>query len=47
MKNAPKAKVLAEPTERVAYVRLNTTKPPFDNEKIRQAVAMAIARLRW
>jgi peptide/nickel transport system substrate-binding protein len=42
LKNAPKAKVLAEPTERVAYVRLNTTKPPFDNEKIRQAVAMAI-----
>jgi peptide/nickel transport system substrate-binding protein len=42
LKNAPRAKVLAEPTERVAYVRLNPTKPPFDNEKVRMAVALAI-----
>ncbi len=42
LKNSPKVKVLAEPTERVAYVRLNTTRPPFDNDKIRQAVALAI-----
>lgn len=42
LKNSPKAKVLAEPTERVAYVRLNPTKPPFDNEKVRMAVALAI-----
>lgn len=42
LKNAPKVKVLAEPTERVAYVRLNPAKPPFDNDKVRQAVALAI-----
>ena len=42
LKNSPKAKVLAEPTERVAYLRLNPSKPPFDNEKVRMAVALAV-----
>ncbi|MGO4725678.1 MULTISPECIES: ABC transporter substrate-binding protein [unclassified Inquilinus] len=37
-----KAKPLVVLTERVAYFRLNTLKPPFDNPKLRQAVAYAI-----
>lgn len=44
LKNSPRAKVVSVLTERVAYVRLNTTKPPFDNEKVRQAVGLAIDR---
>ena len=42
LKNSPKAKVLSVLTERVAYLRLNPTKPPLDNPKVRQAVAYAI-----
>ena len=37
LKNSPKAKVLSVLTERVAYLRLNPAKPPFDNAKVRQA----------
>ncbi|MFJ5370753.1 ABC transporter substrate-binding protein, partial [Bosea sp. CER48] len=42
LKSAAKAKPLTGLTERVAYLRLNTTKPPFDNVKVRQAAAFAI-----
>ncbi len=42
LKNAPRAKALIGLTERVAYLRLNTTKPPFDNPKARLAAAHAI-----
>lgn len=42
LKSAPKAQALIGLTERVAYVRLNTTKPPFDNPKLRLAAAYAI-----
>ena len=42
LKGSPKVKVLSVPTERVAYLRLNATKPPFDNDKVRQAVALAV-----
>ena len=42
LKSSSKAKILSVPTERVAYLRLNGSKPPFDNEKIRQAVALAV-----
>ncbi|MCB8822050.1 ABC transporter substrate-binding protein [Microvirga rosea] len=42
LKSSPKAKVLSVLTERVAYLRLNPAKPPFDNIKVRQAVAYAI-----
>ncbi|WP_210496023.1 ABC transporter substrate-binding protein [Microvirga antarctica] len=42
LKNAAKAKALTGLTERVAYLRLNTLKPPFDNVKVRQAAAHAI-----
>jgi len=42
LKSAAKAKPLTGLTERVAYLRLNTTKPPFDNIKVRQAAALAI-----
>ncbi|MCA0420117.1 MAG: ABC transporter substrate-binding protein [Proteobacteria bacterium] len=42
LKTAAKAKPLTGLTERVAYLRLNTTKPPFDNVKVRQAAALAI-----
>jgi peptide/nickel transport system substrate-binding protein len=33
-------------TGNVLYIGLNNTKPPFDNEKVRQAVAMAIDKQR-
>lgn len=42
LETSAKAKVLAVLTERVAYLRLNPTKPPFDNAKVRQAVAYAV-----
>ena len=42
LKVSPKAQALIGLTERVAYVRLNTTKPPFDNPKLRLAAAYAI-----
>jgi len=42
LKSAPKAQALIGLTERVAYVRLNTTKPPFDNPRLRLAAAYAI-----
>ncbi|CAH1650519.1 MULTISPECIES: ABC transporter substrate-binding protein [unclassified Chelatococcus] len=42
LKSSARAKVLSVLTERVAYLRLNPTKAPFDNTKVRQAVAYAI-----
>lgn len=42
LKSAQKAQALIGLTERVAYLRLNTTKPPFDNVKLRLAAAYAI-----
>ena len=42
LKSSPKAKILSVPTERVAYLRVNASKPPFDNDKVRQAVALAV-----
>ncbi|TCR61781.1 ABC transporter substrate-binding protein [Bosea sp. BK604] len=42
LKSSQRAKALTALTERVAYLRLNTTKPPFDIPKVRQAVAHAI-----
>ena len=42
LKSSPKTKILSVPTERVAYLRLNPSKPPFDNDKVRQAVALAV-----
>jgi peptide/nickel transport system substrate-binding protein len=42
LKSSPKAQALIGLTERVAYVRLNTTKPPFDNPKLRLAAAHAL-----
>jgi peptide/nickel transport system substrate-binding protein len=44
LKSSRNAKALSVLTERIAYLRLNTTRPPFDNMKIRQAVAYAIDR---
>ncbi|WP_439498884.1 ABC transporter substrate-binding protein [Bosea sp. (in: a-proteobacteria)] len=42
LKSSPKAQPLIGLTERVAYLRLNTTKPPFDNVKLRLAAGHAI-----
>jgi peptide/nickel transport system substrate-binding protein len=44
IKSSGKAKVVAGPTERVGYLRLNPTRPPLDNLKIRQAISLAIDR---
>jgi len=37
-------KVLTAPTERVAFMGINTTRPPLDDPKVRHAAAMAIDR---
>ena len=42
LKTAANAQPLTGLTERVAYLRLNTTKPPFNDARIRQAAAYAI-----
>ncbi len=44
LKSSARAKVLSVLTERIAYLRLNTKKPPFDNPEIRKAFAYAIDR---
>lgn len=44
LKKSSRAQVLSVLTERVAYIRLNTAKPPLDNLKIRQAVSLALDR---
>lgn len=42
LKSSGRAKPLSVLTERIAYLRLNTAKPPFDNVDVRRAVAHAI-----
>ncbi|WP_342359403.1 ABC transporter substrate-binding protein [Terrarubrum flagellatum] len=42
LKSSPRAKSVFALTERLSYIRINPTKPPFDNLKLRQAVAHAI-----
>lgn len=38
------AKLRADPFLRTYFIRFNTTKPPFDNPKLRRALALAIDR---
>ena len=42
LEGTPGVKPLIVRTERVAYIGLNTTRPPFDDPKLRKAVAYAI-----
>ena len=42
----PNLKLLPRPGLNVFYLGMNNTIPPFDNEKVRQAVAMAIDKQR-
>ncbi|MCS7350568.1 MAG: ABC transporter substrate-binding protein [Anaerolineae bacterium] len=42
----PNLKLYIRPPLNIAYLGLNNTKPPLDNEKVRQAIAMAIDRER-
>jgi peptide/nickel transport system substrate-binding protein len=44
LKSGQRVQVLSALTERVAYVRLNTTKAPLDNPQVRQAVSLAMDR---
>jgi peptide/nickel transport system substrate-binding protein len=44
LKNSPRAKIVSVLTERIVYLRLNPAKPPFDDLRIRKAVAYAIDR---
>jgi ABC-type transport system substrate-binding protein len=41
-KTSQRVKPLTALTERLAYLRLNPNRPPFDNPKIREAVARAV-----
>lgn len=38
----PDAKIIEENAMNVAYLAFNTSKPPFDNVKVRQALSMAV-----
>lgn len=42
----PNLQLYIRPPLNIAYLGLNNTKPPLDNEKVRQAIAMAIDRER-
>ncbi len=42
----PNLKLYPYASPNVFYIGMNNTKPPFDNEKVRQAVAMAIDKQR-
>lgn len=42
----PNLRLYIRPPLNIAYLGLNNTKPPLDNEKVRQAIAMAIDRER-
>jgi len=45
LKNPPKDVVVQEgPTQSVFYFVLNCTRPPFDNSKVRQAIALALEK---
>jgi peptide/nickel transport system substrate-binding protein len=42
LQSSQNAKALPVLTERLAYIRINPTRPPFDNAQLRQALAHAI-----
>ena len=42
LQGSPNAKALPVLTERLAYIRINPNRPPFDNLQLRQALAYAI-----
>jgi peptide/nickel transport system substrate-binding protein len=46
VKNDPNLNLMVRPALNVFYVGMNNTYPPFDNEKVRQAIAMGIDRQR-
>ncbi|HSB65633.1 MAG TPA: ABC transporter substrate-binding protein [Anaerolineales bacterium] len=46
VKNDPNLQMLERPALNIFYVGMNNTYPPFDNEQVRQAIAMGIDRQR-
>jgi peptide/nickel transport system substrate-binding protein len=46
VKNDPNLQLIERPALNTFYVGFNNTYPPFDNEKVRQAIAMGIDRQR-
>lgn len=42
LSNNPAVKLLKAPSDRSIFIAINVTKPPFDNEKVRQALNYAI-----
>lgn len=46
IKADPKLQLLPRPGTNIFYIGMNNTYPPFDNERVRQAFAMAIDRKR-
>ncbi|RWX81684.1 peptide ABC transporter [Neorhizobium lilium] len=44
LEGAGGVKVLTAVTERIAYLKLNTSRPPFDDVELRRAVAQAVDR---
>ena len=46
VENDTTLKLLTRPALNVMYIGMNNTYPPFDNEKVRQAIAMGVDRQR-
>ena len=42
LSNNPAVKLLKAPSDRSIFIAINVTKPPFDNEKVRQALNYAV-----
>jgi len=42
LSNSPAVKLLKAPSDRSVFIAINVTKPPFDNEKVRQALNYAV-----
>jgi ABC-type transport system substrate-binding protein len=47
LKAKPELEVVAAPSIVLRYLSMNTQQKPFDNPKVRQAIAMPSTKTRW